>query len=163
MSPIALSVTRATQLDDIIPHDWAIAGFDMFSNGHGRHHDFPKYRLLSQTACLDLARQSDVLTLVPERSAVYLTRQMEWPFFINCGFARCCAKRSARQSHLFMVTGICTAVANIRDKWARATQVNGCRQDQVDMERLHQSAQQFLPIDRGVYGFPGFHHPTFLG
>ena len=71
------------QLDDIIPHDWAIAGFDMFFQQTLPQplaallstHDFPKYRLLSQTACLDLARQSDVLTLVPERSAVYLTRQ----------------------------------------------------------------------------------------
>jgi len=71
------------KLADIIPHDWAIAGFDMFFQqtlppplaSALTAHDFPKYRLLSQAACLDLVRQSDVLTLVPERSAAQLTAQ----------------------------------------------------------------------------------------
>jgi len=70
-------------LADIIPHDWAIAGFDMFFaqtlpdnlEADLAAHDFPKYRLLSQTACLDMVRQSDVLTLVPQRSAAQLDAQ----------------------------------------------------------------------------------------
>lgn len=80
-------LSGARQLADIIPHDWAIAGFDMFFeqtlpndlSNDLKAHDFPKYRLLSQTACLDMVRQSDVLTLVPQRSAAQLERQLGGP------------------------------------------------------------------------------------
>lgn len=57
--------------------DWAIAGYDVFfqtglppaisdillQNG------FPKYRLLSQSACIELAKTSNILTTIPESLA----------------------------------------------------------------------------------------------
>lgn len=81
------------QLADIIPYDWAIAGFDMFFAQTLPAHladalqvqDFPKYRLLSQTACLDMVRQSDVLTLVPQRSAHLLTPSRAFDSFVFPG------------------------------------------------------------------------------
>ncbi|WP_109357112.1 LysR family transcriptional regulator [Sphingorhabdus sp. EL138] len=65
------------KLEDIVKHDWAIAGFDSHFEASLsrdvqallREHDFPKYRLLSQAACIDLVGQSDILTSVPESSA----------------------------------------------------------------------------------------------
>lgn len=94
-------------LENIIPYDWAIAGFDMFfaqtlpsdlaTQLH--RHDFPKYRLLSQTACLDMVRQSDVLTLVPQRSAAQLQAAHDVESFTFPGplrFTVCAARLKAR-------------------------------------------------------------------
>ncbi|MCH1541674.1 MAG: LysR family transcriptional regulator [Alphaproteobacteria bacterium] len=100
-----LSGTR--QLADIIPHDWAIAGFDMFFEqtlpddlgADLQAHDFPKYRLLSQTACLDMVRQSDVLTLVPQRSAAQLDGHGDVESFAFPGplrFSVCAARLKTR-------------------------------------------------------------------
>jgi LysR family transcriptional regulator of abg operon len=77
------------QFADIITFDWAIAGFDMLFeqalpatlNADLQAHGFPKYRLLSQTACLDMARQSDVLTLIPQRSAARFEGDREISLF----------------------------------------------------------------------------------
>lgn len=91
-------------LDAIIPHDWAIAGFDMFFeqtlparlSRALRDNAFPKYRLLSQTACLDMVRQSDVLTLIPERSLAALHPRAAFDHFAFPGplrFSVCAAQR----------------------------------------------------------------------
>lgn len=91
-------------LDATIPHDWAIAGFDMFFeqtlpeylSRALRDNMFPKYRLLSQTACLDMVRQSDVLTLIPERSLKSLHPYKAFDHFAFPGplrFSVCAAQR----------------------------------------------------------------------
>jgi LysR family transcriptional regulator of abg operon len=101
------------QLEDIIPYDWAIAGFDMFFAQTLPPHladalqaqDFPKYRLLSQTACLDMVRQSDVLTLVPQRSEHLLTPPRAFDSFVFPGplrFNVCAAwPRGTTQGKIF--------------------------------------------------------------
>ncbi len=77
------------QFADIITFDWAVAGFDMLFeqtlpaklNADLQAHGFPKYRLLSQTACLDMVRRSDVLTLIPQRSADFFENDAEIALF----------------------------------------------------------------------------------
>lgn len=69
--------TGCTSLQDLLAYDWAVAGFDTLYEanlpGPLRQQlaaaDFPRYRLLSQSACLDLAADSAILTAAP-RSAV---------------------------------------------------------------------------------------------
>lgn len=64
-------------LEDIVQYDWAIAGFDSHFEASLsievqallRRHDFPKYRLLSQAACIDLVTGSDILSAIPKSSA----------------------------------------------------------------------------------------------
>lgn len=100
-------------LSDIIPHDWAIAGFDLFFqqtlpsslSEALRDSNFPKYRLLSQTACLDMVRQSDVLTLIPERSAIALRSSDDFASFAFPGplrFSICAARRKDMLPSAFM-------------------------------------------------------------
>ncbi|MCR9276864.1 MAG: LysR family transcriptional regulator [Pseudomonadaceae bacterium] len=58
-------------------YDWAIAGFDSAYEASLPSHvqqdlarrGFPRYRLLSQSACLQLATETDLLTLVPRSLA----------------------------------------------------------------------------------------------
>ena len=63
----------ALSLDELLAFDWAVAGFDkayqaslpkrlrdLFSR-----YGFPRYRVLNQAACIELAMRSDVLTLLP--------------------------------------------------------------------------------------------------
>ena len=65
---------------DIVQYDWAIAGFDSYfvqampkpMSALLEQHHFPKFRLFSQAACLDMVRQSDVLTAVPQSVAMPL-------------------------------------------------------------------------------------------
>ncbi|MEP0392657.1 MAG: LysR family transcriptional regulator [Erythrobacter sp.] len=72
-------------LEDILGFDWAIAGFDdLFENNLSddvqallQAHDFPKYRLLSQAACIDLARCSDIVTAIPKTAACPLIERGE--------------------------------------------------------------------------------------
>lgn len=97
-------LTSPRQLDDIIVHDWAIAGFDMFFEQTLpqdlarllQRHEFPKYRLLSQTACLDMVSQSDVLTLIPARSLAPLAARdgfADFAFPAPLRFNICAAQR----------------------------------------------------------------------
>jgi LysR family transcriptional regulator of abg operon len=93
------------QFSDIVVFDWAVAGFDMIFeqnlpatlNAELQAHGFPKYRLLSQTACLDMVRQSDVLTLIPQRSAARFENDLEIALFdfpLPLRFSICAARRS---------------------------------------------------------------------
>ncbi len=67
----------ACQLPDIVQCDWVIAGFDNLfeislpqeTQALLKQNDFPKYRLLSQAACIDLVKQSDILTSIPKSVA----------------------------------------------------------------------------------------------
>lgn len=67
-------------LEQILAFDWAVAGFDkayqaslpkplrdLFSQ-----HGFPRYRVLNQSACIELAMRSDMLTLLPTTVAAAL-------------------------------------------------------------------------------------------
>lgn len=64
-------------LTDILQYDSAIAGFDQHfaANLAPKHrqifaeHNYPKYRILSQSACIDLAATSDIVTTLPARIA----------------------------------------------------------------------------------------------
>ena len=70
-------------LEDIVRYDWAIAGFDSHFEASLsievqamlRRHDFPKYRLLSQAACIDLIKDSDIITAVPKSSGIRWMRR----------------------------------------------------------------------------------------
>jgi len=72
-------------LADILGFDWAIAGFDdLFEKNLPDHvqallqeHNFPQYRLLSQAACIELAKCSDILTAIPETAARSLIKRGE--------------------------------------------------------------------------------------
>jgi len=65
------------QLADIVAFDWVIAGFDTLfetslpaqTQALLKRHGFPKYRLLSQTACIDLVMGSEILTAIPKSVA----------------------------------------------------------------------------------------------
>lgn len=67
-------------LGAMLAHDWAVAGFDAsFQAGlpaplrdRLRRQGFPKYRVLNQAACVELAMRSDVLTLLPTTAATPL-------------------------------------------------------------------------------------------
>ncbi|MCB2087332.1 MAG: LysR family transcriptional regulator [Sphingomonadaceae bacterium] len=64
-------------LKEVLCYQWALAGFDrQFEQALPenirfllREHGVPNYRLLSQAACVELARQSDILTTLPETAA----------------------------------------------------------------------------------------------
>ena len=64
-------------LGSILKYDWAIAGFDQSFAANLpadirsvlAQHDYPKYRLLSQNACVELVKGSEILTAVPEHAA----------------------------------------------------------------------------------------------
>ena len=65
------------QLQDVAGFDWAIAGFDdLFEQSLPKdvqsmlqESGFPRYRLLSQAACVALAKCSDNVTTVPQSAA----------------------------------------------------------------------------------------------
>jgi DNA-binding transcriptional LysR family regulator len=67
-------------LQAILAFDWAIAGFDnRFQNALPfeqrellRQQGFPKYRILNQSACLELAMRSDIVTMLPASVAAPL-------------------------------------------------------------------------------------------
>lgn len=67
----------ARQLVDVVAFDWVIAGFDdLFETSLPpetqallKKNAFPKYRLLSQAACIELVMQSDILTSIPKSVA----------------------------------------------------------------------------------------------
>ncbi|MFY7761290.1 LysR substrate-binding domain-containing protein, partial [Aquidulcibacter sp.] len=67
-------------LSAILAFDWAIAGFDSkFQNALPfeqrellRRQGFPKYRILNQSACLELAMRSDIVTMLPASAAAPL-------------------------------------------------------------------------------------------
>lgn len=71
------TAAQAETLADTLELNWAIAGFDeLFVRSLPeemqlvlRQNQIPQYRLLSQSACLDLARQSDIITVLPESAA----------------------------------------------------------------------------------------------
>lgn len=70
-------------MNAILGYDWAIAGYDdQFAanlspekRGLFEEHEFPKYRLLSQHACIELVKQSDTLSSVPKSAATSLLAQ----------------------------------------------------------------------------------------
>jgi LysR family transcriptional regulator of abg operon len=97
------------QFADIIAFDWAVAGFDMLFeqtlpaklNADLQAHGFPKYRLLSQTACLDMVRRSDVLTLIPQRSTAGFEGDSEIALFdfpLPLRFSICAAQPTENTS-----------------------------------------------------------------
>lgn len=59
--------------ESLLQHDWAVAGYDPVYEANLPQHTrtllaenrFPKYRLLSQAACIEMAALTDVLTLAP--------------------------------------------------------------------------------------------------
>ncbi|MEJ6594495.1 LysR family transcriptional regulator [Parasphingorhabdus sp.] len=65
------------QLENIVKYDWVIAGFDSLfetslppeTQALLKRHGFPKYRLLSQAACIDLVMGSDIVTAIPRSVA----------------------------------------------------------------------------------------------
>lgn len=68
-------------LSALLAFDWAVAGYDQIFEGNLpdelrdllQRSDFPRYRLLSQTACLALSASTDVLTAAPKSAlAPYL-------------------------------------------------------------------------------------------
>jgi len=72
-------ISRARSgLEDVLQYQWAIAGFDqLFERSLPEDlrrllldHGVPHYRLLSQAACIELAKQSDILTTLPETAAL---------------------------------------------------------------------------------------------
>ncbi len=98
--PVLASQRR---LEDVIVYDWAVAGFDMtFEQSLPtdlsallQAHGFPKYRLLSQAACLDMVRQSDILTLIPQISAPDLKPAEDFELFdfpLPLRFSVCAAR-----------------------------------------------------------------------
>jgi LysR family transcriptional regulator of abg operon len=70
-------LSRERSLAEVLKFDWAIAGFDALFEASLpaairkllAKHEFPKYRLLNQAACIDLVMQSDILTTVPRTVA----------------------------------------------------------------------------------------------
>ena len=68
---------RDHSLKDVARYDWALAGFDRYFEQSLpddvrrllEAHGVPRYRLLNQAACLELARQSDTLTTLPQSAA----------------------------------------------------------------------------------------------
>lgn len=65
------------QLAELVRFDWVIAGFDTLfetslppaTQALLKRHGFPKYRLLSQAACIDLVIGSNILTAIPKSVA----------------------------------------------------------------------------------------------
>ena len=76
-------------MDEIVQFDWAIAGFDNYfvqampkqMSALLEQHRFPKFRLFSQAACLDMVRQSNVLTAVPQSVAMRLLESDDYEGF----------------------------------------------------------------------------------
>ena len=76
-------------MDEIVQYDWAIAGFDNYfvqampkqMSALLEQHRFPKFRLFSQAACLDMVRQSNVLTAVPQSVAMRLLESDDYEGF----------------------------------------------------------------------------------
>lgn len=70
-------------LRQITQFNWAIAGYDQIFEANLpaeisdilRENNFPQYRLLSQSACIALAIESDVVTTVPESVAAHFVKQ----------------------------------------------------------------------------------------
>lgn len=72
--------SRLQTLEELVGYDWALAGYDrQFENSLPeefsklfRENAIPKYRLLSQVACVELVKQSDILTAAPRTAAQVL-------------------------------------------------------------------------------------------
>jgi DNA-binding transcriptional LysR family regulator len=70
-------LSGSQSLEDVLKFEWVIAGFDSLFEASlpasvrqlMLQHEFPKYRLLNQAACIDLVAQSDILTTVPSTVA----------------------------------------------------------------------------------------------
>ena len=86
-------LASARTMDEVVQFDWAIAGFDRYfvqampkqmSSLLAQYH-FPKFRLFSQAACLDMVRQSNVLTAVPKSVAIRLFKSDDYDGFIFPG------------------------------------------------------------------------------
>ncbi len=69
--------SRPHTLEEVAQFDWALAGYDrLFEQSLPDHvrrmlekNGVPHYRLLSQAACIELAKQSDILTTLPQSAA----------------------------------------------------------------------------------------------
>ncbi len=69
--------SRPQTLEELVGYDWALAGYDrQFENSLPeefsklfRDNGIPKYRLLSKVACVELVKQSDLLTAAPRTAA----------------------------------------------------------------------------------------------
>ncbi len=74
---------RPHTLEEVLCYDWALAGYDrLFEQSLPeklqtllQDNEAPRYRLLSQAACIELARQSDILTTLPQSAAQALIAQ----------------------------------------------------------------------------------------
>lgn len=64
-------------LENVLQFDWVVAGFGTgYQSGlpksllsKFKSHGFPKYRVMSQAACLNMVGQSDLITLMPQSAA----------------------------------------------------------------------------------------------
>ena len=69
--------SRTHSLEEVVRYDWALAGYDrLFEQSLPsdmrkllQDRGVPHYRLLSQAACLELAKQSEILTTLPQSQA----------------------------------------------------------------------------------------------
>ncbi|MEP3420927.1 MAG: LysR family transcriptional regulator [Erythrobacter sp.] len=69
--------SRTHSLEEVVRYDWALAGYDrLFEQSLPsdirkllQDNGVPHYRLLSQAACLELAKQSEILTTLPQSQA----------------------------------------------------------------------------------------------
>lgn len=73
---------RPLSLEELAGYDWALAGFDQkFENSLPKkfrtllqENGVPRYRLSSQTACIELISRTDILTAVPKSVAQRISR-----------------------------------------------------------------------------------------
>jgi LysR family transcriptional regulator of abg operon len=69
----------ARTLEDMLEFDWVVAGFDTaFESSLSKdqqtvlaERNFPKYKLLSQTACIEMVLDSDMITTAPESAVAH--------------------------------------------------------------------------------------------
>ena len=90
-------------------YDWALAYGVQFENSLPdeilkilQDSGIPHYRLLSQTACTELAKQSDVLTTLPRSHALAMAARGEiaalpLPVGINCSISAAVLRDAGRE------------------------------------------------------------------
>ncbi len=69
--------SRPHTFEEVVQYDWALAGYDrLFEQSLPddvrrmlEKNGVPHYRLLSQAACIELAKQTDILTTLPQSAA----------------------------------------------------------------------------------------------
>ncbi len=104
-------------LETILDFDWAVAGFDhSYQMGLPaeqretlRRKGFPKYRVLNQSACIELALRADVLTLLPATAAAPYVRSGKFrfmPFPGGAKFSICAVSTTAGEPSKMLIAFI---------------------------------------------------------